>query len=180
MPDDRDQLRYLDAGFIYVVEMEGQGIFKIGRTVNIEKRLSQFGIQPPFRYKLRFAYRVDNHDRVEHYFHVIFKKSRLNGEWFRLNEIQVEAIRAELLRLQCEWLIDRIVEHVKDFSFLMDSERLSRFGFVLAKVFRRQARRSILVDNLRVWCHSDKRDEHCITPEPSIASQPTPESESVN
>lgn len=143
--NERDMIKYgFESGFIYVVEMEGQGIYKIGRTTDVQKRLTQFGIQPPFRYRLRFAHRVDCQERVERFLHVIYKAQRLNGEWFRLSEHQLAEIEAELLVFQCRWLMERLTEQIKDFSFLMEPRRVDRFGSVLSKVLHRYARRS--------WC----------------------------
>lgn len=92
-------------GFVYVVQMEESELYKIGRTVNLPRRMSEFGILLPFPYKLVTARRVGDARTTESHLHSHFSNSRLNGEWFRLTAEDLQIINLWLLRDQAAWLL---------------------------------------------------------------------------
>ena len=128
-------------GYVYLVEMGDQGIYKIGKTINVEKRLAQFGIQPPFPYRLLFAHRVPDMHRSESWLHKLYGEYRLNGEWFRLDDCQVKAIDQHLLTWQAEALIDRLAKVIYGVCHDASPEHLRRLSELLISAKERMLRR---------------------------------------
>lgn len=93
-------------GYIYVVQMEGHDIYKIGRSTDVPRRMSEFGTLLPFPFKLHFAHRVNYAHQVEQSLHRDFHRFRQNGEWFCLSTGQVKWIKAWLLVTQAYELAD--------------------------------------------------------------------------
>jgi AraC-like DNA-binding protein len=92
------------AGYVYIYG--GEGSYKIGRTTNIQRRLKE--LPPlPFRAELIHTIETDDAAMLETHLHRRFKAQRLNGEWFRLSDDDLTAIKqtgcilaAELLALR--------------------------------------------------------------------------------
>jgi hypothetical protein len=78
---------------LYIITAkEFDGIYKIGITNDIEFRLSSFQTGCPFKL---FACRVfvcENPRGIEFSLHAFFKKKRLEGEWFRLTDVDIAYI----------------------------------------------------------------------------------------
>jgi hypothetical protein len=72
------------AGYVYLIRSEHG--YKIGKTKNLNQRLSTFGLKLPFPIELVHALRSNDITRCEWHFHDRFKRKRINGEWFRLTE----------------------------------------------------------------------------------------------
>lgn len=102
-----EQLSYDLEGYIYVLKNEiVNGIFKIGSTGNVRQRLSQLNnmlwddilqIENLYiaDYELGFpAYRSVN--SFETQVHELFLRKRLKGEWFELDNSDLQQIRAHL------------------------------------------------------------------------------------
>lgn len=75
---------YEPEGYIYLLHCGPY--YKIGRTVDLEKRLPQLAIQLPYKPELIHTIASKTPDLTEDFFHRIFAEKRMNGEWFRLNE----------------------------------------------------------------------------------------------
>lgn len=132
-------------GFIYVIQMDGFPIYKIGRSVDVPKRLGQIGIQLPFPYRLIYAYRVPDVELFERKIHEIHAKYRLNGEWFLLTECLLARARYFLLSVQAAHQIDSwiyAIEQVPDAG----QEICDRVQRVIANLDRRMNRRSNLAN----------------------------------
>jgi len=69
------------------------GEYKIGMTKNPRDRLGTFEVKLPF--KVDFVHIIKCQDRynAEKRLHAQYAHKRLNGEWFRLNDQDVEAIK---------------------------------------------------------------------------------------
>lgn len=130
-----------DPGYLYLVKMGGQGIYKIGKSVDVQKRLTQFGIQPPFPYQLIYARRVNSVGYREQLLHKTYRNYRLNGEWFRLSPGQVHSLNLHLLTWQAEALIDRTAWLLAELSHVADEGKLTRLFRILLSAKRRMARR---------------------------------------
>jgi hypothetical protein len=129
----------MDSGFIYVVQMGEQRVYKIGRSSDVPRRMSEIGIQLPFPYRLLFAHRVPYCHYTESDLHRDFAFCRTNGEWFELSAAALEHVRARLLYAQAEWLTQRIVDR-----FLNDDLYpvvLTDYGRVFSKLGIRNERR---------------------------------------
>jgi hypothetical protein len=81
-----------DAGYIYCLS-DQQGHYKLGRTKQLQTRLRALGTQPPFKIQLLFTHYVFNAPRYEKLLHQHFAKKRMNGEWFALDDSDIELIR---------------------------------------------------------------------------------------
>lgn len=79
------------AGVVYVLE-SAYG-YKIGRTRSMPDRMRVFGVQLPFMYKIPFCVWFDDCHAAERRFHNVFASKRINGEWFDLDESDLELIR---------------------------------------------------------------------------------------
>lgn len=132
-------MRTNKAGFIYVVQMEGHDLYKIGRSINVPRRMSEFGVQLPFKHKLLFAHRVPNGVVTETWLHRDFARYRANGEWFKLIPEHVEVIRWQLLLIQVNSLIGQVQEQFADEDLYVS--RLERYASLFTQLSRRLERR---------------------------------------
>jgi hypothetical protein len=78
-------------GWIYLIEAEN-GLYKIGRSDDIEKRFGDLVNQSPVPLWLNHTIFCSNYARAETWLHHQFKQKRHHGEWFRLSEDEVEWI----------------------------------------------------------------------------------------
>lgn len=104
-------------GFVYVIQMDGFPVYKIGRSTDVPKRLGQIGIQLPFPYRLIYAHRVPDVELFEQKAHAILASKRMNGEWFALTECDLARLRYFLLSAQAAHQIDSwnyAIEQVPD------------------------------------------------------------------
>lgn len=127
------------AGFVYVLQMEGLPFYKIGRTVNLTRRLGEISPQMPGRLILVFAHRVRDAWRTESILHDSFRDRRMNGEWFRLDPQCLTEIKALLLCSQAVRLYQRVAHMVSN----PDTDTLDcvRYTRALHKAAVRQHRR---------------------------------------
>lgn len=126
-------------GYIYVVQMEGHNLYKIGRSVNVPRRMSQIGVQLPYPYRLIFAYRSDDVRRREEWLHCELKEFRRNGEWFELEDRHIQYIRSHLLICQSQRLTERIVQKMAGDDLY--PFRLHQYVRVLGRIVTRNDRR---------------------------------------
>jgi hypothetical protein len=75
-------------GVVYLVK--GETYFKIGKTTDIDARVPQIRLQMPFRVELVHAIHTNNIHWLERHWHKYFAHKRLNGEWFQLDETDVQ------------------------------------------------------------------------------------------
>lgn len=143
-----------DRGFIYVVQMEGHPLYKIGRSSNVPRRMSEIGIQLPFPYQLCFAHRVPNSHFTESDLHDDFSWARLNGEWFRLTLSALTIIEAKLLVIQVQDLVDRIVSAMDPVE-MTSTEELARYGRLFLSLSKRLDRRLATRHESCVRCQAE-------------------------
>lgn len=79
------------AGVVYVLK-SAYG-YKIGRTRSVPDRMRTFGVQLPFIYTIPFCVWFDDCHAAERRYHDAFARKRINGEWFDLEETDIELIR---------------------------------------------------------------------------------------
>jgi hypothetical protein len=65
--------------------------YKIGKTNDFKSRLGQIKLQLPLKVEVVHQIETDDPDGIERYWHRRFGDKRLNGEWFRLSDDEVEA-----------------------------------------------------------------------------------------
>jgi len=79
------------AGFVYVYR---QGIYyKIGRTKNIASRQKKYVTENPNGFQVVFEFPVDDYIQIESDLHQFFEHKRHRGEWFLLNDGDLEIIK---------------------------------------------------------------------------------------
>lgn len=77
-------------GYIYILKFEKY--YKIGKTININKRLEIISPEMPEKPKIIRSYKSGNIDKDEKYLHEIYKEKRTNGEWFLLSDDDLQEI----------------------------------------------------------------------------------------
>jgi hypothetical protein len=71
-------------GYVYILG-SSTGYYKIGRSINLLKRLTTFEVKLPFKVWLELSGAYYDCIWAEHYYHALFAEKRVNGEWFRLD-----------------------------------------------------------------------------------------------
>lgn len=79
-------------GVVYM--LQGGGYFKIGKSINPDKRLTQIKLQIPFKVEVVHIIRAANPAEVESHWHRRFASRRQNGEWFLLTEAEVNEFKS--------------------------------------------------------------------------------------
>ena len=80
-------------GYVYVVQEQSQGHYKIGRAKNPGKRTQMFAVKMPFKIKLDILIQTDDMYALESDLHKHFAHKRVNGEWFALDSADLDYIR---------------------------------------------------------------------------------------
>lgn len=93
------------AGYVYLVGSTNFGWYKIGKSARPETRVKELGILLPFKVEVVGIWKAQNHHIAEKALHEKFSAFRLNGEWFRLDRKQIEALRAELVTSEVTGLL---------------------------------------------------------------------------
>jgi len=75
-------------GYVYVVE--GGGYYKIGLSNDVDRRLTQLAVQPPFELTVIHIIETDDMFGLEAELHEVFTDKRVRGEWFELDEEDIE------------------------------------------------------------------------------------------
>lgn len=79
-----------DERYVYLIKM-GED-YKIGISKDPERRLGEFTLLPKELEKV-FIHKVSNAKLIESELHEIFDEKRVRGEWFNLNEEDIEFIK---------------------------------------------------------------------------------------
>lgn len=79
-------------GIVYMLQA-GQH-YKIGMTINLDKRLTQLKIQLPQAVTVVHTIKAANPSQVESHWHRRFASLRLNGEWFALGPNEVNEFKS--------------------------------------------------------------------------------------
>lgn len=83
------------SGFVYLLATPHDvTLFKIGRTSNPDNRLRTFNVKLPFPVEYTHLIKTDDMYTLESALHRRFASQRLNGEFFRLTEADVQYIKA--------------------------------------------------------------------------------------
>jgi hypothetical protein len=87
-----DTLNSFDVEHVGVVYILGSslGYYKIGLTTNLYKRFTNFGVKLPFEVWLEHAKIYFDCGWAEKYWHYQFQDKRINGEWFKINEFDLD------------------------------------------------------------------------------------------
>jgi len=113
-------------GLLYVVYNEwiinpktGKMPYKIGITKKtVDERYYGLGLKMPGTFKTLFAYLFDDCDEAEVTIQRLYKKYRVNGEWFEIDDAQIE-----LLKKNCENMGGRLATEETQKEILEDSQK---------------------------------------------------------
>lgn len=75
--------------------LEANGLWKIGVTNNMEKRLKQLQTGNPYEINVMLLEERKNPQKAEKYLHRIYHEKRLKGEWF--SDLSIRDIELKLL-----------------------------------------------------------------------------------
>lgn len=80
-------------GFVYLLRLENPAdpdIYKIGRTKDLDQRFKPIALQLPYPVTLVWAWMSSDVEYAEAFLHATYEEQRLNGEWFRLEEADIQ------------------------------------------------------------------------------------------
>lgn len=89
----------LNAKFVYFIR-ESHGLVKIGKTVDIRRRISSLSSILPYNIEPILVIETPKADLLETYLHQFFIDKRVKGEWFDLSENDIEVVKAKWETLQ--------------------------------------------------------------------------------
>lgn len=81
----RTTYRQQHVGHVYILG-SSLGFYKIGLTTNLQQRFSNFGVKLPFDVWLEDCHIYYDCRYAEAYWHIYFGHLRVNGEWFKLDQ----------------------------------------------------------------------------------------------
>lgn len=80
-------------GYVYLIKADN-GMYKIGKTQNLNRRIFEFGVKIPMRTELLHSFESDDYTAAEDALHRKYAEFRDHGEWFALTESCVSEICA--------------------------------------------------------------------------------------
>lgn len=80
-------------GRVYLVKAIGQDAYKIGASKNLTGRMRYFHTNLPFKVYLVHVIETPDPKRLERELHKLFAGKRINGEWFRLSEADIDTFK---------------------------------------------------------------------------------------
>lgn len=86
-----EERRRKQSGCVYVFEAVGMGFYKIGRTYDLRQRRKNL-VALPFDIRLVQRIEVPDPVQLEALLHFRFRDKRVNGEWFKLNDNDLQEI----------------------------------------------------------------------------------------
>lgn len=78
-------------GVVYLLQAGPH--FKIGKSIDFDKRLGQIKLQLPYAVEVVHVMRAADPSQVESYWHRRFSPLRQNGEWFLLTQTEVDEFK---------------------------------------------------------------------------------------
>lgn len=96
------------AGYIYIIDL-GQGLYKVGKTVNFDRRLKDLQTGNPDAKAVLVERVIDRH-AVEQAIQVLLKKSHQGREVFTLNEGSINRVRKVISQFQSQYPISDEIE----------------------------------------------------------------------
>lgn len=79
------------AGVVYILK-SAYG-YKVGRTKNIPARMRAFGVKLPIIYTIPLCIWFEDCHEAERRYHEMFASKRINGEWFDLDDSDLQVIK---------------------------------------------------------------------------------------
>jgi len=79
-------------GFVYLLRADN-GVYKIGASTTPDQRSKTLGVQLPYETILEYTIETDDMYQLESWLHHKFARKRKQGEWFELDEADLEYIK---------------------------------------------------------------------------------------
>lgn len=92
MKVEKEYIERVRKGYVYFAK-SGIGLTKIGKTSNLQKRIKQLEKEVQSNLEVIHTIPSDNAYQTEQSFHKRFEEKRVNGEWFLLDELDIEEIK---------------------------------------------------------------------------------------
>jgi hypothetical protein len=102
---------------VYIINT-GKNLYKIGKTQDLQKRLSSYHTHLPVMFRVIRQYPAANMDDLEECLHVIFQHKRVTGEWFELQQSDL-VICDNIAR---NYALHRIHKQAKQFNHIRYSD----------------------------------------------------------
>jgi len=83
-----------DTGYIYLLKVNDY--YKLGRTNQFERRLKQFETYNPYKIEVILKAKVDTCEGIEAHLLDKFSDKQVKGEWFKLDNADIEEIKSFL------------------------------------------------------------------------------------
>lgn len=77
-------------GYVYLIS--GNGSYKIGKSLDPQKRLKELKL--PFPAEIIHTIESNDYTRAEQHFHWKFAEKQINGEWFALLDTDIEYMKS--------------------------------------------------------------------------------------
>jgi hypothetical protein len=88
--------------------------YKIGITkYSITDRYYGLGLKMPGKFEAKFAYKIENYAEAEKAMGTIFKKNNINGEWYDLNEDDLNLIELNCKKMHGTLVTEEIENEIK-------------------------------------------------------------------
>lgn len=78
---------------VYIIEVRSSGLYKIGITKDIHKRLNQLQTSNPYEFYLEEFFITDRNRELENLLHKKYAFNRYKREWFKLNFNELTELR---------------------------------------------------------------------------------------
>lgn len=101
---------------VYIIKIQNTSDYKIGRTINIQRRLNEFGTGNPFNLKLVYFIETPHYLSLEKHLQDLFKNYRTKGEWFAFDEEKLSELEVILYYLNYKAPNDFKVYNIKNIS----------------------------------------------------------------
>lgn len=88
----KKQKNIKDSGYVYFLKADN-GLIKIGRSKNLDKRLDHFTTKLPYKLKLVHQIKTNDTNKLEKHFHELYSNRRIRGEWFDLSNDTMQEIK---------------------------------------------------------------------------------------
>jgi len=89
----------VEYGYVYLIHMETTNNYKIGKSVDVAKRLCSLQVGSP--YKLNVVTKILAHNPIatESFIHQLFGNYKLSGEWFNISSVEIKDLVGTFNRL---------------------------------------------------------------------------------
>lgn len=78
--------RLTRGGYLYIIQLGETNVYKIGVSINPSRRLKELQSKSPIHLRIIYGKFGHDYESIEKYFHWVFRKKRIKGEWFELNQ----------------------------------------------------------------------------------------------